>query len=125
MVYANTNCDRILIISVVGSFLYGVHVVCFIVVVYFWLCTSLIDKPDIVAHSGQQIWHGAHRRPDPVELCLGSVPQRTKNTKTQCMLAASHGGHCNHGETGGSSLSPVSVRLVVGLSDLCDMPTKH
>lgn len=62
--YANADCDRILIISAVGNFLYGVHVVCFIVVVYFWLCTSLIDKPDIVAHSGQQIWHGAHRRPD-------------------------------------------------------------
>jgi hypothetical protein len=47
-VYANADCDRILIISAVGNFLYGVHVVCFIVVVYFWLCTSLMDKPDIV-----------------------------------------------------------------------------
>ncbi|AQK41683.1 alpha/beta-Hydrolases superfamily protein [Zea mays] len=48
VVYANADCDRILIISAVGNFLYGVHVVCFIVVVYFWLCTSLMDKPDIV-----------------------------------------------------------------------------
>lgn len=72
--YANADCDRILIISAVGNFLYGVHVVCFIVVVYFWLCTSLMDKLDIVAHCGHRIWHDAHRRPDPVELCLGLVP---------------------------------------------------
>jgi hypothetical protein len=81
--------------------------------------------PCPLAHCGHRIWHGTHRRPDPVELRLGSVPRRTKNTKTQRVLAASHGGHCSHGGTGGSSLSPVSVRLVVGLSDLCDMPTKH
>jgi hypothetical protein len=96
VVYANADCDRILILSVVGNFLYGVLVVCFIVVVYFWLCTSLMDKPDIVAHRGHRIWHGAHWRPDPVKLRLGSVPRRTKNTKTQRVLAASHGGHCSH-----------------------------
>ena len=49
VVYANADCDRILIISGIGNFLCGVHIVCFIIViVYFWLCTSLMHKSDIV-----------------------------------------------------------------------------
>jgi hypothetical protein len=48
-VYANADCDRILIISAIGNFICGVHIVCFMmVIVYFWLCSSLMHKSDIV-----------------------------------------------------------------------------